>query len=152
MIKSLLKLGLFLVAGILVYNYFFGDEAEKEQSQQVFRKVRDLGSDAWNLLKSEKQKLDEGKYEGAVDKVGDAVNSVGDLLGQLRRTAKDLEDSGALDRIDELQQKQKELEHQIEQETPESYDAEEEARVKRELRDLLKETEQLMESMEAEGS
>lgn len=148
MIRSLLKLGLFLVAGILVYNYFFGTEEEKEQSKEIFGKVRDVGRDAWGLLKSERAKLDEGKYDGAADKVGDAVGTVGDLLGQLKDTAQDLEDSGALDRISELQAKQQDLERQIEAETPESYDAQEQERVKTELRNLLQDTERLMRDME----
>ena len=56
MIRSLLKLGLLLVAGILVYNYFFGPVEEKEQSKEIFGKVRDVGKDAWALLRTEKDK------------------------------------------------------------------------------------------------
>lgn len=148
MIKSLLKLGLLLLAGILVYNYFFGDEAEKAQSKEIFGKVKDVGKDAWALLKTEKSKFDEGKYDGAVDKVGNTVESLGDLLGKLSRTAKDLNDSGALDQLGELQAKQQELQERLAAETPESYDATEQEEVKDEVQDLLRQTEALMKDME----
>lgn len=148
MIRSLLKLALILVAGILVYNYFFGTEAEREQSKEIFGKVRDVGKDAWALLKTEKEKFEEGKYNGAVDKVGDSLEGLGELLGKLTKTAEDLNDSGALDQLSELQAKQRELQAQVEAETPESYDSAEQERVTGEVQDLLRQTEELMRSME----
>ena len=69
MIKSILRLAAILVVGILFYNYFLGTPTEKEQSKKVFSKVKDLGRDAWDLLKTEKEKLDEGKYDEALDKI-----------------------------------------------------------------------------------
>lgn len=137
-----------MVAGILVYNYFYGTEEEQAQSKEIFTKVKDVGKDAWSLLKNEKEKFEEGKYDGAVDKVGKSVESLGDLLGKLRRTAKDLNDSGALDQLSELQEKQRELQDQIEAETPESYDAAEQERIKNEMQDLLRQTESLMKEMD----
>jgi Sec-independent protein translocase protein TatA len=148
MIKSLLKLGLILVIAVIGYNYFFGTAEEKEQSREIIGKVRDVGRDAWGLLKSEKAKLDEGKYDGALDKVGTTLEGVGELLGKLKHTAEDLNDSGALDRLSELQRKQADLEAQLAAETPESYDAAEQARIKSELKELLMETETLMNDME----
>ena len=151
MIKSLLKLALVLVIGILVYNYFYGTEEEKAQSKEIFGKVRDVGKDAWALLKTEKDKFEEGKYDGAVDKVGESVEGLGELLGKLTNTARDLNDSGALDQLQELQAKQRELQEQIEAETPESYDAAEQERVTGEVQDLLRQTEDLMRSMEEQN-
>lgn len=148
MIRSLLKLGLVLLVAVLGYNYFFGTAEEKEQSREIVNKVRDVGRDAWGLLKSEKAKLNDGKYDGAVDKVGNTVSKVGDLLSGLSKTAKDLNDSGALERLSELQEKQAALEADLAAETPESYDAAEQERVKNELQELLRETEDLMGDME----
>ncbi|MEL6972699.1 MAG: hypothetical protein AAFZ63_16910 [Bacteroidota bacterium] len=148
MIRSLLKLGLILVVGILGYNYFFGTAEEKAQSKEIFGKVRDVGKDAWALLKTEKDKFEEGKYNGAVEKVGDSVEGLGELLGKLTKTASDLNDSGALDQLSELQAKQQELQAQIEAETPESYDDAEQERVTGEVQDLIRQTEDLMRSMD----
>ncbi|RME97862.1 MAG: hypothetical protein D6772_09840 [Bacteroidetes bacterium] len=148
MIKSLLKLGVILLLAVLGYNYFFGTAEEKEQSREIIGKVRDVGRDAWALLKSEKEKLDAGKYDGAVDKVGNTLDGVGALLGKLKNTAEDLNDSGALDRLSELQRKQAQLEAELANETPETYDTAEQAHIKRELQELLLETEKLMKDME----
>lgn len=148
MIRSLVKFGLLLLVCVLGYNYFFGDPVEKEQSERIFGKVKDVSKDAWDLLKTEKEKYKEGKYDGAVEKVGNTVESLGDLLGRLSQTAKDVNDSGALDRISELQAKQKELESKLAQETPETYDAQEQEQTKNEIQDLLRETETLMKDME----
>lgn len=146
--KSLLKLAFFLVIAVVGYNYFFGTVEEKENSEKIVRKVRDVGRDAWGLLKTEKAKLKDGKYDGAVDKVSVAVKGVGDLLGKLSKTAKDLEDSGALDRLSELQQKQKELQAQLSNEDPDEYDEAKSDQVQSELKDLLLETERLMKDMD----
>ncbi len=146
--KSLLKLAFFLVIGVLGYNYFFGNVEEKQQSKEIVRKVRDVGRDAWGLLKSEKDKLKEGKYDGAVDKVSGAVHGVGELLGKLSKTANDLNDSGAIDRLSELQDKQKELQSQLENQNPDEYDEVQSEKVQSDLKDLLQETERLMKDMD----
>lgn len=139
MIKTLLKLGLVLVAGLLFFNYFFGDVEEKAQSREIVGKVGDLGKDAWNLLKSERQKMKEGKYDDALEKLDG-------LYASLRGKAQDLKDSGLLDRIDELNERRKQLEDAVGEKSGElSADA------KRKLDDLTAETEELMNEMEAKG-
>ena len=56
MIRFLLKIGIFLVVGILIYNYFWGDNSEKAQSKAVFGEMRDVVVSVSGLLKTEKQK------------------------------------------------------------------------------------------------
>jgi hypothetical protein len=148
MIRSLLKLAFVLLVGILVYNYFYGTAEEKAQSKEVFGKVRDLGRDAWNLLRSEKEKLDEGKYDGAIDQVSETVDGLGDLLRRLKTSAEDLNDSGVLDQLSDLESRRQSIEQQLDAETPTSYDQTEDARIRTELKDLLQETENLMQQME----
>lgn len=139
MIKTLLKLGLVLVAGLLFFNYFFGDVDEKAQSREIVGKVGDLGKDAWNLLKSERQKMKEGKYDDALEKLDG-------LYSSLRGKAREIQDSGLLDRIDELNERRKQLEDAVGEKSGElSTDA------KRKLDDLTAETEELMNEMEAKG-
>lgn len=72
MVHSLLKIGAFLILGILVYNYFLGDNSEKAQSKAVFGEMRDVVVSVSDLLKTEKKKYDAGKYDEALDKLGDA--------------------------------------------------------------------------------
>lgn len=139
MIKSLLKLAIFLVAGILVYNYFFGTVEEKEQSKEIFAKTKDLGKSAWGLLKTEKGKLDDGKYDGALDKMGDLYES-------LEGTARNLKDSETLDTLAKLEKERKKLaENTAGQDDDEMSDAD-----KQRIKTLLRKTEALMKQLEEE--
>lgn len=136
MIKTIIKLGLLLVVGLLGYNYFYGDVEEKAQSREIVGKVGDLGKDAWALLKSEREKMKEGKYDNALEKLDG-------LYASLKDKAQDLKDSDALQQIKNLNDRRKELEDLLAEEGGElSQDA------KRKLNDLTTDTEVLMNEME----
>jgi len=139
MIKTILKLALLVVVGLLGYNYFLGDEAEKARSREIVGKAKDLGKDAVDLLKSERQKMKDGKYDGALDRLDG-------LYDKLRDTAKDLKDSDLVDRIDDLTRRRKDLVEQLEEKAAEPSEA-----TKRKLEDLTAETEELINEMEAQG-
>jgi uncharacterized phage infection (PIP) family protein YhgE len=153
MLKSLIKVGLLLVGGILVYNYFFGTPEEKAQSKEIFTSVKDLTKSAFDLLKQEKQKFDEGKYDEAVDKIGG-------LLDNLKSKAEQLEDNrDLLDKIADLEEKRKRLSEDINREVPENYDntssgerppmdSSSRKEIEDEWEDLVRKTEGLMEEME----
>ncbi len=154
MIRSLLKLGALLVVGILVYNYFFGTIEEKEQSKKVFTEVVDLGKAAWGLLKSEKEKLDEGKYDGALDKISG-------LIDTLKEKAKTIDDNKEiLDKIRELEKQRDGIEEKIAQkqdttmaDVPSSYGTTDQKenldeQIKSEWKTLIEETEALMNKLE----
>ena len=139
--NSLIKLGLLLVVGILVYNYFFGDEAEKAQSREIFEKVGDLGKAGINLLKSEKAKFDEGKYDDALDKIGS-------LFDKVRDKAEDLNDSELLRDISRLEKKRQDLKDRIDETNPEEYSEETKDSLKREWKQLMEESEDVMKRLE----
>ncbi|MBK8704197.1 MAG: hypothetical protein IPN33_11640 [Saprospiraceae bacterium] len=141
MIRSLLKLAVVLVLAILVYNFFFGSAEEKAQSKEIFSDVRDLGKAAWGLLKSERQKFNDGKYEEAVDKVGGLIDTMKDRAERLK-------DSDLINKVDKLERKRKALERQLQEDTPENYDASEKAALKREWEELMRETEDVMNELE----
>ncbi|WP_373548823.1 hypothetical protein [Haliscomenobacter sp.] len=153
--RSLIKLGLILVVAILGYNYFFGDPQEKAQSKEIFKKVGELGKASWSLLKSEKAKLDDGKYDTAIDKIGNVYDD-------LRSRARSSNDRESLQRLSELEQERLDLEQRIAE-----IDAEkdrqagskrpltttlvaDEKELKIDLRRLLSDTETLMRQMEKE--
>jgi uncharacterized protein YoxC len=150
MIKSLIKLALGLLVGILIYNFFFGTPAEKEQSKQIFTEVKDLTKSAVQLIKAEKEKFDEGKYDEAVDKIGGLIN---DLKGK----AEKLNDNKELiDQIADLQTKKDELERKIDG-APTEYgsegnrivaDEKQQKEIEEDWDRLLRETEELMDKME----
>ena len=105
MIRFLLKIGLILVAGILIYNFFFGTAAEKEQSRKVFGQVRGVVVSVGDLLKSERAKFDAGKYDGALDKLGNAYRAI-------RERAKYL-DKNVMDELQSLEQRKAALQQEL---------------------------------------
>lgn len=139
--RSLIKLGLLLVVGILVYNYFFGDATEKAQSKEIFEKVGDLGKAGINLLRSEKEKFDDGKYDTALDKIGN-------LFDKVRDKAEALNDSELLDDISRLEEKRQDLKERVEREAPNGYSNEEKESLKEDWRKLMEESEKVMEKLD----
>ncbi|WP_116105061.1 hypothetical protein [Lewinella sp. IMCC34191] len=136
--RTILKLALFLVIGLLAYNYFYGTIEEKEQSRQIVDKARDLGSEAWNLLKGEREKMRQGKYDDALDKLEN-------LYGSLREEAQDLSDSKLIRDIEDLTERRTDLERALEKGGDLSRAAQEK------LDELTADTEELMNEMEAKS-
>jgi len=151
--KSLIKLGLLLVAVILVYNYFFGDAQEKAQSKEIFHQVGQLGKASWALLKTEKAKLDQGKYDSALDKIDN-------IYQDLRTRARSNNDVESLRRLSEMERERQELEQRMAEIDAEkarqtggktsTYLLEDEKELKIDLRKLLSDTEALMRQMDQE--
>lgn len=147
---TLIRLALLLVAGIIIYNYFFGSVEEKEQSKTVINTAKEAGKAVWSfgkeafgLLRSEKKKFDAGKYNEAVD-------NVGNLYDKLRGHAKTIDDNKDLiARLDRLERERRKLETKIDE--PSSFDGTEKERqteIKSEWEKLLRETEDLVTDME----
>jgi myosin heavy subunit len=104
MLRTLLKFGFLLVIGILIYNFFFGSNSEKEQSRKIFGQTKELFRSTRDLVRSEREKFDAGKYDNAVAKVKN-------VFGKLRETANDNKD--ILSEIDELDKKRMAIEERL---------------------------------------
>lgn len=134
-----------------MYNYFFGTAEEKAQSKEIFSDIKDLTKSAVGLLKSERQKFDEGKYDDAVDKIGG-------LIDNLKGKAEKLEDNRELlDQIADLQSQQRSLETKLGSPGVQSYGNEGQRVVadsaqRREIEDdwktLVEKTERVMQEMD----
>ena len=135
--RTLLKLALLLIVGLLAYNYFLGSPEEKEQSRVIVDKARDLGSEAWKLLQTEREKMREGKYDAALDRLES-------LYKDLRREAESVRDSDALRKLDELSRRRETLEER-------NSERELDAEARQQLDELTDETEDLMHEMEAQS-
>ena len=87
MIRSIITTAVFLVVGLLVYNYFFGDQQEKEQAKEIFGKGAEVVGAGADLLKAEYQKFKDGKYDKALDNIGNLLNNIkekgGDLVNEI---------------------------------------------------------------------
>lgn len=142
MIRSLLKLLFILIIGVLIYNYFLGTPEEKENAKQIFSEVKDVVVGVKDLVKAEKEKFDKGKYDNAIDKIGE-------LLSKLKSKAKDI-DEKYIDRISDLEKKKDQLKDAIS-----NYDEEDERigdtqkdSMVNELDQLLRDAESLVGDME----
>ncbi|MBI1223662.1 MAG: hypothetical protein GC192_00370 [Bacteroidetes bacterium] len=146
MIKSVLKLLAILVIGILIYNLFLGTDEEKQGAKRIVGEMKDVGVAVGDLLKSEKEKFDKGKYDKAVDKVGSVLSS-------LRDKAKDF-DKKYTKRLDELERKRKELKDQIDAVSDTAGTNGETSQtksIKQDSKELLQELESLMKEMDSDN-
>ena len=137
--RTLIKLGLLLVVGLLAYNYFLGTPEEREQSRVIVGKAKELGSEAWNLLKTEREKAREGKYDAALDRLET-------LYKDLREEAERLGDTEALRRLDELGRRRSKLTEELA-----GTEAELDRDAQHQLDELAEDTEELMHEMEAQS-
>ncbi len=108
--KSIIRLVLVAVIAIIGYNYFYGTTEEKAQSKEIVDEVADsskkiIGS-IGKLLKSEKEKFDDGKYDEAM----------GDLKGIFNNLKKEANSRGSeiQQEVEALELKRKDLEQEIE--------------------------------------
>lgn len=153
MIRSLIKLVVLIAIGVLVYNFFFGTETEKQASKDVFRKGGELVTSVFGIVKNEGEKFKAGKYDDALEKVGG-------LFDDLKDKAEEI-DEKYVDRIAELDRKRRELERDLSELTPDQYDEtqtnteftpkgdtkREVRNFERELEDLMKDTQDLIQQM-----
>ena len=113
----IIKLVLVLVVGILGYNYFFGSAEEKANAQQIVGQVKSLTASVANLLKSEKEKYDEGKYDSAIGKVKSALGAIHQKVAGMGEQGKEL-----LHKVESLEQQEANLETQLHELDPNDED------------------------------
>ena len=83
MISKLVLIAVFLVIGLMTYNYFFGTAKEKEQAQNIFLKGAEIIDAGADLLKSKYEKLNNGKY-------GESLDNINSLLINLKEKGQKL--------------------------------------------------------------
>jgi hypothetical protein len=105
MIRSLVKIGILLVVAILVYNYFFGTDTERDNSRKIFGQMRDVVVSVGQMVKTEKNNFNAGKYDGVLDKLGGAYRAVRDRAQYV--------DEKVLQRLDELEDRKDRLQTEL---------------------------------------
>lgn len=134
--RRILSLAVMVIIGVLIYNSFYGTEEEKQEVQEITSELKDVGSMIKDLLKSEKEKFDSGKYDDIVDK-----------LKALAETAKDAGRDFS-DNLEKIEEKKKllEVEERKQIDMPQEYDTNREQEIKQELETLLRELSEDLES------
>jgi membrane-associated HD superfamily phosphohydrolase len=131
--KTIIKILIVLILAILVYNYFVGTPEEKKQSQQIFNEVKGLAGSVAELVQDEHQKFKEGKY----DKILDNLKGIYDKMEEAWKDSK----PELMDKLKALEEKRDELEMADKN----SADSTKIEQYKQELKQLLRETEELLE-------
>lgn len=145
--RKLIGVVLIVVSFMVGYNFFFGDEAEKAQSERIVGQVKDLGASLGSLVQSEHSKIKEGKYDKVFDKLSSVYRTARKQVGKL--------DKGIMGQLDELESRKEKLEREKEElENGENSNMSEDEIKKRrddlnqQLEALLKDSDELINSLD----
>ncbi len=103
--RTIINLLGIVVIAVVGYNYFFGSQSEKSESQEIVNQVKDLGKSIGDLLKSEKEKFDEGKYDGIFDRMRSVFEK---MKSQLDST-----DTSGREKMEDLEKELNDLEQKM---------------------------------------
>ena len=106
MIRKIISLVVVLVIGLLAYNYFLGTPTEKKQAEEIIGKGAEVVGAGVDLLKVEYQKFRDGKYDKALDKIGDFLDDLKEKGGEVVKEIDDWQErKGSWDeKKDELEE------------------------------------------------
>ncbi len=139
--RNLLKFIVFAAIGLVSYNYYYGNEVEKARSEKVIDGVKDVFGSIKDLAVAEKEKFDAGKYDKALDKIGNVFKDVKEKSAELGDDLKD--------RLANLEDEKEALEERIDEKKKEGlWTEEEQAKTKEEFKDLIKKSEELFKDLE----
>jgi len=145
--RSLIKIALLIVVGVLVYNYFLGSEDEKATSEKVFRQVKEVGKSIGDLVKKEKQKFKDGKYDQAFEKLGETYEK---LKGKVDGVG-DEEEKGILEKLErqkeKLEAEKVEIEAELEKDNPDEEIVKRAPTLEEELKELVDDTGALLDKV-----
>lgn len=134
--RVIIRWALIIIAIIVGYNYFFGDSHEKSESEEIVEQVRELGKSIFGFVKNEKERMEEGKYEGLFEK----IESVFDVL----KSQQEMSDPDEADELRQLEKDKAELENEIKDAVREGVSQEREHELEAKIRELLQKSEILL--------
>lgn len=134
--RSIINIVLIVLVAVVGYNYFFGSTEEKTASKEIVSQVKDLGKSIGGLITSEKERIEEGKYDSVFDKIEDIFNMLESQLDS--GDAKDNEE------LKELEKNKKELEEEVKNAEEQEVTKEEKNNLEDKVKELLEKTEKLL--------
>ncbi len=145
MLRLLLRLLLFIVVAVLLYNFFLGTPAEKEGAKKVFEQFKNAGNAVKELLISEKEKFDAGKYENV-------TRQVDNLFKNIKEEIKDT-DTNSLRELEALEEQKKSLQEEVDnfesdnENKDESTKQDKKKQLNEKFKKLVEDTERLLSKM-----
>lgn len=143
--KTLIKIAALAIIGVLIYNYFLGTPEEKATSEKVFTQVKEVGKSIGDLVKNERQKFREGKYDQAFEKLENAYDK---LKGQVDAQSDEQRKLEELERQKEdLKEKKIAVEEELKKDSPDEEVIRNSPDFDEELKQLADETSKLLEQI-----
>ena len=134
--RTIINLILIVVIVIVGYNYFFGDQSERSESQEIVQQVKDLGKSIGDLMKNEKEKFDEGKYDGVIDRMRVIFDKVKSQLNS--------DDSSGQEQLQGLENELNDLENKIRSANDSTVSDQTKAQWQADIEELLRKAEQML--------
>ncbi|GAA5220590.1 hypothetical protein [Membranihabitans marinus] len=138
--RTLIKLVLIVVVVLVGYNYFYGTSEEKSESQEIVDKVKDLGKSIGSLLKNEKNKFDEGKFDNLFENLGNVFKNIEDKI--------DGQDGKSKGVLEDLKQKKNDLEDKWNKRNRDSISNKDAEEFESEMKDLYQQMEDLLKDID----
>lgn len=139
---TLIRILIMLLLLVFAYNYFVGDEEEKKSTETVISNAKDLISSIGTVIKSEKEKYNDGKYDNAIDKLGNLFTAIQSNFG--------FHGSDPDKKLEKLEREKLEIEQEylkLENE-PDSVRETKKEELNRRLEELLSDAEKVLEKLE----
>ena len=136
--RTILNLLLILIIAVIGYNYFFGNQSEQSESREIVNQVKDLGRSVGDLIISEKEQFDKGKYDGLVDQMRTVLDKIKSQL--------ETGDGADKQRWEGLEEELKEIEQEVRQSDEDSSSNQQKDALQERLNQLLEKAERLLDS------
>lgn len=106
MIKRVLKLGVLILIGWIIYVQFWGTEEQLDKRKNLFQNVKKTGQSIGEIVKTEKIKLKDVSFKEALGNIGGSIDKI----------KKDTEGMGqkTKEKVQNIEQKKKELDELLE--------------------------------------
>jgi hypothetical protein len=104
LVRKIVSLAICLAALIVGYNYFWGNKEEQQNAKDIIAQVKGLTGSVVDLLSTEKDKYENGKYDNALVKVKETFAIIRD-----KATAMGESGSEILDKLGALEQHEQDL-------------------------------------------
>lgn len=139
---KLLKYGLLIIAGFLVYNYFFGDAEDKARSKKVFTEIGSLGKAVGEFVKDEHQKIKDGKFDKVINNLEKAYSKIDAKVSDL--------DPSLVKEFNKLKKNKRELKRELnekEKANPDGLSKEDRKDMQGKFKKLLEKSNELFEQL-----